>query len=267
MTKRSLFIGHGCPMNALATFEPGRTWRAALGSCGEQVLRHCEAILVISAHWQTRGTQIFATNPPHTIHDMAGFPDEIYQIQYPAPGAIDQASTLTKALQKLGFNVSFTENWGYDHGVWEPLTHLAPTASTPVFMLSIDRFKTLSEHLELARAIEASLDESVVVVGSGNIVHSLHQTMADSSAEAPDWAMRFDDFISRKLQVGDLASLTTISREPESDALAAAPTLEHYVPLIYAAATAGSGAQVTFPFTGFQNGTISMRCALFQGTD
>lgn len=263
MPKRSLFIGHGCPLNALPTHGPGRAWQSVLKEIGRTFLADCKAMMVVSAHWQTRGTEVFASTPPHTIHDFVGFPDELYKIQYTAPGALDHAQALVERLREHDFNISCTDDWGYDHGVWSPLLHLDPTQSIPVFMVSLDRFKSLDEHLALGTAISKCLDDDVVVIGSGNIVHSLARATVDNDAPPADWAVAFDDNVSEQLMSGDLTGLTQISRETESQDYKCVPSLDHFAPLLYAATAVGADFSVTFPFTGFQNSTISMRCAAF----
>ncbi len=268
MTKDTLFIGHGSPMNALPGYAPGQAWQAALHQMGSQVLPAKKAILTISAHWQTRGSEVFASAEPHVIHDFIGFPKELHAFQYLAPGAVDEAKSLSSALKTEGQDVPYTTEWGYDHGVWSVLGHLAPAANIPVFMLSLDRRKTLPEHFELATAIGRNITADILVVASGNIVHALATMEEDPAAQPPSWAVEFDNRIAAAITAGDWKSLTDISREHGTPDKLSVPTLEHYVPLIYAAGiSSGRGTPSKSPeffYEGFDHATVSMRCVRFQ---
>lgn len=250
-------------MNALPGHLPGRAWQESLHVLGQKLLPKKRAILVISAHWQTRGSELFASTEPHMIHDFIGFPKELHAFQYLAPGAVEDAHQLSEALRASGHDVQYTAEWGYDHGVWSVLGHLAPDAGTPVFMLSIDRKKTLEEHLALAVAVGRNLPDDVLVVGSGNIVHALAGMEEDPAATPPPWAISFDEKIADAVVARDWNALTGISRAPGTADKLSVPTLDHFVPLIYAVGIAGKEATASFPHQGFDHATISMRCVLF----
>jgi 4,5-DOPA dioxygenase extradiol len=260
MTKTALFIGHGSPMNALADHAPAHAWQAVLRELGPQVLPGMRAILCVSAHWQTRGTEVFASHEPHAIHDFIGFPKSLYDVKYLAPGAVAEAKALSAALSAAGHEVPYTAEWGYDHGVWSVLAHLAPHQNIPVFMLSLDRRKTLDEHLALARAVGAALPEDILIVASGNIVHALADMEEDPMAAPPPWAVEFDEQIAKALEQRDWTALTEISRAPGTPGKLSVPTLDHYIPLLYAAGFTDAPKHLTFPYSGFDHGTISMRC-------
>lgn len=267
MQTATLFIGHGSPMNALPGHAPGHAWQQALRVLGEKTLPEKRAILAISAHWQTRGSEVFASTEPHVIHDFIGFPKDLHAFQYLAPGAVDDATRLSAALKSVGHDVNYTAEWGYDHGVWSVLAHLAPAASLPVFMFSLDRRKTLTEHFALARAIGENLADDVLVVASGNIVHALAATGENPDAPPPAWAVEFDNRIAAAITARDWKSLTGISREHGTPDKLSVPTLDHYTPLVYAAGISEgrepASSPAVFPYEGFDHGTISMRCVAF----
>lgn len=252
-------------MNALADHAPAQAWQAALRELSAQTLPGKRAILAISAHWQTRGTEVFASDEPHAIHDFIGFPKGLYDLKYLAPGAVDEAKALSATLTAAGHEAPYTAEWGYDHGVWSVLTHLAPHQNIPVFMLSLDRKKTLDEHLALARAVGAALPDDILMVASGNIVHALADMEEDPMAAPPPWAVEFDDHIAKVLGQEDWAALTGISRSPGTPGKLSVPTLDHYIPLLYAAGFIDAPKKLTFPYTGFDHGTISMRCVCIKG--
>ena len=267
MIKETLFIGHGSPMNALPDYAPGHAWQAALRQMGSKSLPEKKSILAISAHWQTRGSEVFASAEPHVIHDFIGFPNELHAFQYLAPGAVDEAEGLARGLRAAGHEVIYTAEWGYDHGVWSVLAHLAPAANIPVFMLSLDRRKTLADHFELATAVGRMIADETLVVASGNIVHALATMEEDPAARPPSWAVEFDNHIAAAIVSRDWKGLTGISREHGTPDKLSVPTLEHYIPLVYAAGiSAGRGTQTKSPeffYEGFDHGTVSMRCVRF----
>ena len=197
------------------------------------------------------------------IHDFIGFPKELQTFNYPAPGAVPEAQDLAEALSTAIEPVRYHDEWGYDHGVWSVLAQLAPKADIPVFMLSLDRKKTLDQHLEIAKKIGEALPKDVLLVASGNVVHALADMADATDASPPAWAVEFDNRIAKSIAAGDLAALTAISREHGTPDKLAVPTFEHYTPLIYAAGAARKNPRVSFPYQGFEHATISMRCVLF----
>jgi 4,5-DOPA dioxygenase extradiol len=252
-----LFVGHGSPMNAVEDNVWSRGFRdlAAL-------LPRPKAILAISAHWYVAGTFATANERPETIHDFGGFPEELYRIQYPAPG---DAALARRAVRLVGESrASLRNDWGLDHGTWSVLVHLRPAADVPVVQLSIDGRLPPAEHLAIGRALAPLRDEGVLVMGSGNVVHNLRHAFSAwgrGDRETPDWAREFDEGIATALAGHDPAHLT---RALESEAgRHAHPTPDHYLPLLYAAGASDPKDPVRFPITGFDMGSLSMRSVLF----
>jgi 4,5-DOPA dioxygenase extradiol len=249
-----LFVGHGSPMNAISDNAWSRAWRT-LG----EMLPQPKAILSISAHWFVAGTFLTSDERPRTIHDFGGFPRELYQVQYPAPGDAELARRVTKLLPEA----SLRTDWGLDHGTWSVLHHMRPKADLPVVQLSIDVRRPPADHLALARALGPLRDEGVLIMGSGNITHNLRQFFTDmqrGEMGTPDWARRFDDDVARAVEQHDGDFL---ARAVETDiGRKSHPTIDHYLPLVYAAGAADESDTVRFPITGFE-GSLSMRSALF----
>ncbi len=250
----AIFVGHGSPTNAI---DNNPFTRALLGM-GRSLVEPPRAILVISAHWLTAGVMVQAGERPETIHDFAGFPDELYRIQYPAPGAPRYAHATAALL--AGEAVETTE-WGLDHGAWAVLRHVFPEARIPVFQLSIDWARKIDFHFEFARALRPLRDRGVLILGSGNIVHNLRQSMPRfgiGDTRPFDWAVEFDAWVKGRLDERDFAALARHG-EAGPSALLAVPTPEHYVPLLYTAAVAEPGETITQIYEEVCYGGISMR--------
>lgn len=247
----AVFIGHGNPLNALGDNDWTRSW-SALGSD----LPKPAAILSVSAHWYIPATAVTANPQPRTIHDFGGFPDELYRVQYPAPGEPSLASRVAELLRPGP--VGLDHDWGFDHGTWSVLTHVYPQADVPVVQLSIDETKPARWHYELAKKLKPLRDEGVLIFGSGNIVHNLHTySWGRYEVEPYDWAVRFETLARGHLTAADFDPLI----EYESlgrDARLAAPTPDHYLPLIYVLAQHEPGEPIEFPVEGFDGGSISM---------
>jgi 4,5-DOPA dioxygenase extradiol len=252
----SVFIGHGSPMNAIEE----NSYTKSLGKLGRD-LPTPEAILVVSAHWLTKGTSVCCLERPETIHDFYGFPKELYRVEYPAPGAPAQA----KMLSGLSPNqVRCDLAWGLDHASWAVLRHIYPNADVPIFELSLDYFpgtfdeRPVRYHFELARKLAKIRDQGVMVLGSGNAVHNLRMVDLHNVDAVPfDWAKAFDDELKRALLSGDDAALIDYRALPGGDL--AVPTLDHYLPMIYALGMKQPGETLEFVHEGFQNKSISMR--------
>ena len=246
MTDRlpALFIGHGSPMTMI-TDNPERRGTIALG----QRLPHPKAILCISAHWQTQGkVHVTAAAQPRTIHDFSGFPDELYQISYPAPSSpwlVDRVAEL------LGEERVVRDNdWGFDHGTYGVVMPLFDDATIPPVEMSLARSLTMAQHLELGVALAPLRDEGVLIIGSGNIVHNLamwRQTMGTQ----PAWALEFQQRINAALVAQDLAALTSFADDDEAARLAI-NSAEHYLPMLYAA-----GARLPGDSVGVLNDSIN----------
>lgn len=244
----ALFFGHGSPMNAIEDNDFTRFLKSASNS-----LITPKAILVISAHWETIGSKVLSHPTPKTIHDFGGFPEALYQIQYPAPGSPE----LAQSLVPLG--VQADESWGLDHGTWSVLKHLYPKPTIPVIQLSIDRSLSLREHYERAQSLRSIRKRGVMVVGSGNITHNLRQLDWSQSGRVSAWATEFDEAIKSALIKKDLSVL--FGEKGITSALwkQAHPSLEHYIPLLYVLGISEESEALTFLFEGFQMGSLSMR--------
>lgn len=251
-----LFIGHGSPMNAIEE----NTWTQGFRALAKQLPKP-KAILSISAHWFLPGTFLTGNERPPTIHDFGGFPRELYQMQYPAPGSAELAQ---RVVQLLGATrASVQHDWGLDHGTWTVLHHLRPAADVPVVQLSIDARLAPSEHLALGRALAGLRDEGVLVMGSGNVTHNLRHaftSMRSGNTTTPPWAERFDQDVARAFEQHDGAFL---ARVIETDAgQLSHPSLDHFLPLLYVAGAAADSDAVRFPVSGFDLGSLSMRSVL-----
>ncbi|HUD96319.1 MAG TPA: 4,5-DOPA dioxygenase extradiol [Woeseiaceae bacterium] len=253
MTKRMpvLFLGHGNPMNALATNDYTRAW-SAIG----RAIPRPRAVLCISAHWYQPVRAVTATAQPFTIHDFGGFPAELYEVQYPAPGDPVLAEQVAGLLQSDGFGLDKVR--GLDHGAWSVLMHVYPEADVPIIQLSIDGNQSSSWHYTLAKKLRPLRDDRVLIVGSGNLVHNLHvYAWGNADADTFDWAARFETLARDHLTRGEFVPLVEYDRLGP-DALLAAPTPDHYLPLLYVLAQFAQNEPVTFPVEGFEGGSVSM---------
>jgi 4,5-DOPA dioxygenase extradiol len=247
----AIFFGHGNPMNALLTNDYTRGWAAI----GETIPRP-KAVLCVSAHWYIPYTAITAGRAPRTIHDFGGFPRELYQIDYPAPGDPELASRVRDLLAPL--SVGLDNRWGLDHGAWSVLCHVFPVADVPVLQISIDETQPAQFHYEVGKRLAPLRDEGVLIMGSGNLVHNLHTyAWGRHKVEPFDWAVRFEEQARGLMLAGDHAPLINYETLG-GDARLSAPTPDHYLPLIYVLALQREGEVVSFPVEGFDGGSISM---------
>ncbi|MDP3797472.1 MAG: 4,5-DOPA dioxygenase extradiol [Polaromonas sp.] len=259
-----LFLGHGSPMNAVGDNEYRRSWQALGAEFGSKLPRP-QLILCISAHWLTEGWWLTAMAQPKTIHDFGGFPQELFDQQYPAPGDPSAAQALSllvrqRASAPLGLDVG---EWGLDHGSWSVLKPMFPGADIPVIQLSMDYSRAPDEHYALAQQLKALRDRGVLIVGSGNIVHNLRQMQRGATgSQAYDWALEFDQTIGGYLQQGNLGALQGFQKLGQV-AKMAHPTHEHYLPLLYAAGAVEAREPMRFFNTSFQAGSISMRSVVW----
>jgi 4,5-DOPA dioxygenase extradiol len=254
----TLFVGHGSPMNALLD----NHWTRGFSSLSE-LFPAPSAILAVSAHWYLDGTYLTSDLQPRTIHDFRGFPQPLYEIQYPAPGKPELVSRVRQLLGEQ--RAAASGDWGLDHGTWSVLKFMYPEARVPVVQLSIDRRLSVPQHLELAKSLEALRDEGVLILASGNLVHNLRDAfgrMHSGRMDTPDWAERFDSTLARVLTQHDTARLVTLYPD-SSDGRLAHPTPDHYLPLLYAYGAAGQSDETSYPVTGFDAGSLSMRCVMF----
>ena len=251
------FVGHGSPMNAIED----NAWSQGFRSLGE-LLHGARAILAVSAHWFVPGVFLTGNAYPETIHDFTGFPSELYEMQYPAPGDVELAKRVVRLIGQE--RSALRIDWGIDHGTWSVLHHMCPKADCPVIQLSIDSRKTPAEHLALGRMLAPLRDEGVLVMGSGNIVHNLRHAMtsyASGDLSTPAWASAFDADVAHAIEDHD-GDFLSHAVEGEQGRMSH-PTLDHYLPLLYAVGAAGDGDTVRFPITGFALGSLSMRAVVF----
>jgi 4,5-DOPA dioxygenase extradiol len=246
-----LFLGHGNPLNALAR----NPWTEAWSSLGRQVGKP-RAVLCISAHWYGPGTAVTAMRTPRTIHDFGGFPRELFEVQYPAPGDPALASRVQALLTPV--DVALDHDWGLDHGAWSVLMHVLPAADVPVVQLRIDARRPPAWHYALGRALRPLREEGVLLVGSGNLVHNLQQyAWNEPEREAYDWAARFEVQARTLIAAGEHEPLLDYGRMG-SDAQLSIPTPEHYLPLLYILGAQAAGEAVSFPVDGVDGGSIAM---------
>ena len=246
MTQPAVFFGHGSPMNAL-----GGPYAEAWRELGEAIGKP-RGVVMISAHWETRGLGVTAQARPETIHDFGGFPAELHAMQYPAPGSPDLARRVAELTQAHA-----VESWGLDHGTWSVLTHVWPDADVPVVQLSLDRTLTARQHYALAKALGPLRDEGVVIAGSGDFVHNL-RTWKRAGEDSPyPWATSFNEAVKAAFVRGDHDALIDWVDLAE-DAQLSVPTDEHYLPLLYVAAQQRPGEAVSFFNDEITGGSISM---------
>jgi 4,5-DOPA dioxygenase extradiol len=252
----AIFVGHGNPMNALHDNEWSRGW-AAIG----QRVPKPRAVLSVSAHWYLPATALTAMAMPRTIHDFGGFPPELFEVQYPAPGDRELVRRMSELLNPL--EVGADLSWGLDHGTWSVLRHVFPRADVPVVQLSIDESKPPEFHYGLGRLLRPLRDEGILVIGSGDIVHNLHTyAWGRRPAEPFDWALRFEGRVRELMLRGEHQPLVKYeSMGP--DAELSVPTPEHYLPLLYVLGASDEGDAVTFPVEGMDGGSISMLSVQF----
>ena len=233
-----LFVGHGSPMNAIETNEFSNKWKILAGE-----LPRPEAILCISAHWETKGTYVTSMVKPQTIHDFGGFPQALFDVQYPvagSPGLADETKNIVTMT-----NVGLDENWGLDHGAWSVIRVMYPGADIPVIQMSLDYYQNPQYHYDLAKELAALRQKGVLVIGSGNMVHNLRAVDWGKPNQGFDWAQEANEKF-KKLILADehqqLINYKALGREVELSV----PTPEHYLPLLYALALKTENEEVTF---------------------
>jgi len=253
-----LFVGHGSPMNIIMD----NSYTRALAALGKELPRPT-AIMVVSAHWLTRGTAVTCAERPRTIHDFYGFPEELYAVSYPCAGAPDAARKAIETVRSVP--VACDRAWGLDHASWAVLRHVYPGADVPVFEMSLDyRFgewnpKPLRYHYDLAGELALLRRQGVLIVGSGNIVHNLGIIDFNTDAEPYDWALEFDGQVKECLVNRRHDDLIEYGRMGKAAALSV-PSLDHYLPMIYAIGLQEPDDRLVFVHEGIQNASVSMRC-------
>ncbi|WP_231605798.1 4,5-DOPA dioxygenase extradiol [Micromonospora sp. HK10] len=250
MTMPAAFFGHGNPMNALEVNRYTAAWR----EFGRAVPRP-RAILVVSAHWYIGATAVTAMPRPRTIHDFYGFPQQLFDVSYPAPGLPELAEEISDVVHPTWVGADL-DSWGIDHGTWSVLTHAFPAADIPVVQLSINAFKPLDYHLDLGARLAPLRERGVLVVASGNVVHNLGGVDRRLADEGFDWARRFDD-AAREI-VRD-APTEAARLDAHRDYQLAVPTPDHFIPLLYLAGLAGAdGSRPEVLVDGYAYGSLSM---------
>ena len=248
-----LFIGHGSPMNGIEDNEFSRTW----AKFGNEIPKP-KAVLVISAHWLTKGTQITAMSNPRTIHDFGGFPQALFEVQYPAPGDSILAEETSKLITST--SVGLNHDWGLDHGTWSVVKHMYPNADIPVLQLSIDYNKPPQYHFDLAKQLKSLRKKGVLIIGSGNMVHNLRMIDWNKMQETNygfDWAIEMNTIFKEKIGNNDFNSLIEYEKLNAAAKLAI-PTPDHYYPLLYAMALQENNDEIEFFNDKLVGGSLNM---------
>ncbi|WP_299875601.1 4,5-DOPA dioxygenase extradiol [uncultured Cocleimonas sp.] len=247
----TLFVGHGSPMISIQDNRYTKAWKYI----GDRLPKP-SAILMVSAHWYEPETAVTVSTSPKTIHDFYGFPDELYQIQYPAPGDQALAERVKELLSPITVNQD--DNWGLDHGAWSVLKHMYPNADIPVVQISINSNQPAQFHYELGRKLQQLRHENLMIIGSGNIVHNLRHYTGDNATKTQhDWAIRFEDKVKDLLVSKDHKSLIEY-KNLGPDAALSIPTPEHYLPLLYILGASLPDETINIPIDGVESGSISM---------
>jgi 4,5-DOPA dioxygenase extradiol len=246
----AIFFGHGNPMNALSKNEYTEAW----ASIGKSIPRP-RAVLSVSAHWYIPACAVTANPAPRTIHDFGGFPRELYEVKYPAPGSSELALRVRELLSPVA---ELDETWGLDHGTWTVLKHVFPKADIPVVQLSIDETHPPEFHYETGKRLAALREEGVLIIGSGNLVHNLHTyAWGDHGVKAFDWAMRFEQQVRELIVEGHDARVVDYEKLGR-DAMLSVPTPDHYLPLLYVLGLRRKNERTSFPVEGVDGGSVSM---------
>lgn len=247
----ALFVSHGSPMNAIAENEYTNDLRKIGGQ-----LENVSAVLVISAHWETKGIYVTDSENLSTVHDFGGFPKELFEVEYPAKGALHLIPEIEKL---IGETVNRDKQRGLDHGAWSMLKHLFPKADIPVLQLSLDRTKTFKEHYELAKRLSPLREQNVLILLSGNVTHNFsHIDFGNIDAKPLDFAFKFDETIKNALLKNDEQTLINIKNTSDVYQLNH-PTDDHFIPLLYLMGVKNKNDKVTFPHMSWQYGSMSMR--------
>ena len=248
-----LFLGHGSPMNAIEENEFVASFRK-LG----QELPKPNAILCISAHWETKGTFVTAMQHPQTIHDFGGFPKALFEVQYPAPGSPELALETQKLVTQT--EIGLDEKWGLDHGAWSVIKHLYPKADIPVIQMSIDYSKPAQYHYDLAKEIQQLRYKGVLIVGSGNMVHNLRRiawNKMNAGSYGFDWAIEANEKMKDFILNDNHKDLINFNKQGSAFDLSI-PTPEHYLPLIYTLALKNKNDDVSIFNDQYVGGSLSM---------
>ncbi len=247
----AIFVGHGSPMNAIEQNGYTEAWQRI----GARIPRP-SAILAVSAHWYVSNTALTISRAPRTIHDFGGFPEALYQVQYPAPGDPELARRVQGLLAPL--DAVLDDTWGLDHGTWSVLRHMYPDADVPVVQLSINALQPGRFHYDIGQALAPLRNENILILGSGNLVHNLRLYDWGKTNTAPhDWALRFEQQARELIMANDVDLLIDYDGLGP-DARLSIPTPEHYLPLLYVLGSQSDADVVSFPVAGIEGRSISM---------
>jgi len=246
-----LFVGHGSPMNSIEDNEFTRTWN----QIGKDLPKP-QAILCISAHWETRGTYVTSMAQPRTIHDFGGFPRELFEVQYPVPGNPELATVIKQEIKETEVGLDNSE-WGIDHGAWSVIKHLYPLANIPVVQISLDHFQPANYHYQLAKELAFLRSKGVLIIGSGNIVHNLREVNWQDPESAFDWAKDANDRVKTWITDGNHQALIDYKKQGKAFDMAI-PTPEHFIPLLYTLALQNKKDKVSFFTDKLVMGSLSM---------
>lgn len=249
----TMFVGHGSPMNSIAN----NIYTQSLFQIGENLKNKINAILCISAHWQTEGIYVSASQNQKIIYDFSGFPDELYKVKYPAPGSEDLAKKVTILLSDQNAKLDYIR--GLDHGCWCVLKHMFPKADIPTVQLSLNLNFRTKDHYSVASQLKSLREEGILILGSGNIVHSFYSFNPNENADPPEWGIEFDSKIKLALINNDHDSIIQYRKIFGKIAKLSVPTDEHYLPILYTIALQQEEEKVQFIYEGFQNSSFSMR--------
>jgi 4,5-DOPA dioxygenase extradiol len=252
----SVFISHGSPMHALEPGAAGEAWKAL----GRRLPRP-EAILISSAHWETNLPMLTGSEKPETVHDFYNFPEPLYRLRYPAPGAPQVAKRAQALLKDAGFTAGIDGCRGLDHGAWSPLLYMYPEADIPVVQISVQPALGPGHHVELGRAVAPLARENVLIIGSGHMTHNLRDWSRGAGAPAP-YAREFQQWVKEKLEQKDFDSLVDYrSRSPHG--VRAHPTDEHFLPLFFALGAAAGKAKPERVYDAIDSGVLAMDAYVF----
>ncbi|HLU60718.1 MAG TPA: 4,5-DOPA dioxygenase extradiol [Gammaproteobacteria bacterium] len=244
------FIGHGSPMNTLERNRYTEAWRAFGAS-----IEKPRAVLAISAHWYINATAVTVMPKPRTIHDFYGFPQALFDVQYPAPGLPELGEEIAEIVKPVPVGMD-ADAWGLDHGTWSVLAHVFPEADVPVVQLSINALKPFDYHFELGMKLAALRERGVLILGSGNVVHNLRRIAWDQPDAAFDWNERFDEAAK---QVMTERPQDAVKLREHPDYLLASPTPDHFIPLLYVAGVAAASSEPAGTLVeGYSMGSLSM---------
>ncbi|WP_454782652.1 4,5-DOPA-extradiol-dioxygenase [Legionella sp. WA2022007384] len=251
-----VFIGHGCPMNAIQTNKFTLKLQELAGKIPQPT-----AIVCISAHWLTEGTWVTHMLNPKTIHDFYCFPKKLFDMTYPAPGSLETAELIKTIVTRTSIKLD-DKQWGLDHGTWSVMRHIYPRANIPIVQLSLDLEQSEAFHYQIGQQLQSLREQNILIVGSGNLVHNLSKISWECKSKPYDWAVEFDDWLKEKLIARDFPALISHYRDTLSGKLSV-PTPDHYYPLFYILGAAHNEDKLDFIYEGIENSSISMRTFLF----